>query len=240
LHTAVRHSDGKYVCVKRPLLSGEQLSSRLLEMELSILRSIDHPNILQAIEIVVDGPSMSLVTEHIPGSSLHQLVVDAPACRLDENLARSVCIKLFQAVAYLHSKQICHRDINPHKVRVSHDCENLKLTDFDRASRFDTTKNLPDLRRHHTTENSPEQKFAEASDVWGGGACLHFMLSGQRPCIGSRDASASDLDLCGDVWRTVSSSCIEFLDLSLKTECNQRPAASDLLQLQWVDVNAIQ
>jgi len=235
----VRHSDGNYVCVKRPLPPGNTFSGRLVETELNILRSIDHPNIVKAFEIVVDGTNMSLVIEQIPGCSLHQAVITAPMCQLDEIVAQPLCFKLFQGVAHLHSKRICHQDINPDNVRVSDDHEDLKLTDFEAASRFDVPKNLLQQSLCDAPQKLPEQTWAEASDVWGAGVCLHVMLSGKKPCINSKAASFSELNLPENVWCSVSSSCIEILELSLETECNQKPAASELLQLQWMDVNTI-
>jgi len=226
LHTAIRHSDGTCVCVKRPLPEGEHISMGLLQMELDILMSLSHPNIVQTFGLVVDGPRLSLVTERIPNGALHQLVVNSSVCSLDEHIAQKMCVMLFQGIAHLHSNNICHRDVNPHNALVSHDGKKLKLSDFGRARRYDTSKNLRDWMS------------AQASDVWGGGPCLHYMLSGQLPCISSKGLSLSDVELSDDVLSSVSPSCTEVLHLSLNFERGQGPAASKLLQLPWLDLSS--
>jgi len=226
LHKAMSHSDGTCVCVKRPLPEGEQISMGLLQTELDILMSISHPNIVQTFGLVADGPRMSLVTEYIPNRNLHQLVINSSMRSLDEHTAQGLFVMLFQGIAHLHSNNICHRDVNPHNALVSHDGKKLKLSDFGRARRYDTSKNLRDWMS------------AQASDVWGGGPCLHYMLSGQLPCISSKGLSLSDVELSDDVLSSVSPSCTEVLHLSLNFERGQGPAASKLLQLPWLDLSS--
>jgi len=123
----------------------------------------------------VDGPRMSLVTEYIPNGTLHQLVVNSSMRSLDEHMAQGLYVMLFQGIAHLHSNKICHRNINPHNVLVSHDGKNLKLGDFGKARQYDTSKNLRDWM------------LAQASDVCGGRACLHYMLSGQLSSTSSKN-----------------------------------------------------
>jgi len=216
LHRAISHNDGTCVCIKRPLPEGEEISLGLLQTELDILMSISHPNVVQTFGLVVDGPRMSLVTEYIPNGTLHQLVVNSSMSSLDEHMAQGLYDMLFQGMAHLHSNNICHRDINPHNVLVSHDGKNLKLSDFGRARRYDTSKNLRDWMS------------AQASDVCGGKACLHYMLCGQLPCTSSKDLAPSEVEFSEDALCSLSPSCAE------------RPAGSKLLQLPWLDLSANQ
>jgi len=225
LNRAVRRSNGKEVIVKLSLVAE---SVPQLEKEFDILKQVRHPHILQAFELVIDGPSIGLITESVSGCSVRELIVTAPKCRLREGLAQSLSTKLFQGIQHMHSQHVCHQKINPERMLVSEDCRILKITDFSQACKFDS----PMLH------DSLEEMSCQAADVWSGGACLHFMLTGQEPSsISSSEHRFQHLDLHdgnGDVWCNVSPAAREVVTQSLTFDAKSRPSASELLQLEWL------
>jgi len=224
LNLAVRRSNGKEVIVKLPLVAE---SVPQLQKEYDILKQIHHPHIVKAFELVIDAPSVGLITESVSGCSLRELVVSAPRCRLRERLAQSLSTKLFQGIQHMHSQHVCHQRINPDRVLVSQDCTILKIMDFGLACKFDSP--VPD---------DSEEMSCQAADMWGGGACLHFMLSGQEPRpFSSDELPFQHLDLYdgdGDVWFNVSPAAIEVVTQLLTFDAKSRPSASQLLQLEWL------
>lgn len=65
--------------------------------------------------------------EYLPGGDLYSLLQNVSA--LDEDTARIYTIQIAQAIGYLHSRNIIHRDIKPDNILIAADGK-LKLTDF--------------------------------------------------------------------------------------------------------------
>jgi len=242
MQSAVRRSDGKEVVIKMPFWIESDTSDKL-QREHDILKRIHHPYILQAIELVFDGLDVGLVTERISGCFLRELVVNAPMHRLSEGLARSLSIKLFQGIEHLHSQDICHRGISQRKVLVSDDHKILKLTDFTGACKFDIPVPVAAGADAVSMPNDRSEKMsAQASDVLDGGACLHFMLSGQTLCTSSSCGACQlqHLNLSDDAWCPVSSAALEVMSWSLTLDSKRRPSVSELLQFQWLQPQGIE
>ena len=79
--------------------------------------------------------------EYIPGVSLSSFLKNQPEGRLQEKQARSIFHGLAEAVVYLHSINICHRDIKMENVLL--DCQlSPKLIDFGFATCIDNSKKV--------------------------------------------------------------------------------------------------
>lgn len=69
--------------------------------------------------------------ERAPGQPLENLVEESGPLELAK--ARVVLRNLLQAISYLHSKSVCHRDLKPDNIIVCPDTLNLKVIDFNVA-----------------------------------------------------------------------------------------------------------
>ncbi|TGZ80627.1 Pkinase-domain-containing protein [Ascodesmis nigricans] len=80
--------------------------------EVSIMRRLDHPNIVRLIEFQEDKSYYYLILELCPGGELfHQIV---RLTYFSEDLSRHVITQVAEALRYLHEqKGIVHRDIKP-------------------------------------------------------------------------------------------------------------------------------
>ncbi|KAL7535030.1 hypothetical protein ACHAWF_005032 [Thalassiosira exigua] len=76
-----------------------------LRNEISILRSLDHPNIVHVIETYVYEERIYMVLDLCENGDLY--VLDP----YSENEARAIVRQLLQAVSYMHHRGIVHRDL---------------------------------------------------------------------------------------------------------------------------------
>ncbi|KAK7206501.1 putative calcium/calmodulin-dependent protein kinase [Myxozyma melibiosi] len=83
--------------------------------EVSILRQIDHPNIVRLIDFSESDQFYYIVMELLPGGELfHQIV---RLTYFSEDLSRHVIVQVAEALRYLHEEQgIVHRDIKPENI----------------------------------------------------------------------------------------------------------------------------
>uniref|UniRef100_A0A8C4QJU2 Protein kinase domain-containing protein n=1 Tax=Eptatretus burgeri TaxID=7764 RepID=A0A8C4QJU2_EPTBU len=93
------------------------------------MRRLDCPNIVKLIDVIENGISneVVLVMEYLAGGSLHhQLVLRKRFSLLH---AWHVMKQMASAFAYMHSKNVVHRDIKPHNV-LCNDQLVVKVIDF--------------------------------------------------------------------------------------------------------------
>jgi len=87
-----------------------------LKNEVEILKSLDHPNIVRAIETFDYHNRMFIVLELCSGGDLYT------RDPYTEDAARRIITSLFKAVAYLHINGIVHRDLKFENSECMDDC----------------------------------------------------------------------------------------------------------------------
>ncbi|XP_063679167.1 LIM domain kinase 1-like [Bolinopsis microptera] len=100
---------GERICLKE-LQNVDPSSASLFVDEVALLKNLKHVNVLSFKGIVSNPPSFSLLTEHVEGGTLRNLIkrrnVDIPwSQRL------KIALDVSQGMSYLHSKEIIHRDL---------------------------------------------------------------------------------------------------------------------------------
>ncbi len=189
--------------------------------EARVTGQLEHPAIVPVYEIGrrKDG-ALYYTMRRIEGRTLADAISQAKT--LDERLRLMPhVLTLCQAVAYAHDRGVIHRDLKPQNVMLGRFGETY-LLDWGLArvrGRLDASggelKLAPDITGAQEvgavgtpSYMSPEQAWGktqdidERSDVWGLGAVLYEVLTGQPPYIGT-----SAFDVLGkvreDPWRPV-------------------------------------
>ncbi len=178
-------ADGLYrqtVALKLLQLDQPELAVRF-EGERQILAQMNHPNIARLIDggVSDDGrPYMAM--EYVQGRNLGAYLHETD---LDLRLRLQLFVKICAAVAYAHGHLVVHRDIKPDNILIDHSGE-PKLLDFGIAK-----LTAEGMSAEHTqvlaTPNfaAPEQlcggAITTATDVYGLGATLYFLLCEQPP-----------------------------------------------------------
>lgn len=191
VYEAVDAATGQRVAIKaiRAGTTAGPSERARFELEMRVLRSLKHPNI---VEIRDGGSSAELaffVMEYIPGASLDVFVGQTrPTTRQSLLLFAKIC----NAVQAAHVRGVIHRDLKPSNVRVDNNGE-PRVLDFGLA------KLLPGFSDDATSLTatgqfvgslpwaSPEQAAGDPdlvdvrTDVYALGAILFHMLTGRPP-----------------------------------------------------------
>jgi calcium-dependent protein kinase len=157
-----------------------------LKNELTILKQLDHPNIVKLYEIYEFGNDIYMVTELCEGGELFEFITKQR--HLTEAQAAKIMRQMFSAVAYLHGRQVCHRDLKPENflLKYNGDDSNIKLIDFglSRKLRDNEVMSEPDGTPFYLAPEMLEGKYNETVDNWALGVILYIMLSGSPPFFG--------------------------------------------------------
>jgi serine/threonine protein kinase len=165
------------------------LDTTSMEQEVSLLQSLDHPYIVQLVDVFLHhGVAMYLVMELVAGGDLFDRIVDQH--RYTEVDARRAMRRLLSAVYYLHEiKNIVHRDLKPENILCASPTH-VKLADFGlakimKADGLKTFCGTPQyfapevLQRRHTV--SGEGRYGKPADMWSLGVILYILLTGKPP-----------------------------------------------------------
>ncbi len=138
-----RKTGGAQVAVK--IIRREKLDnqSRLAKVyrEINILRELDHPNIVRLHEMVETDKTIGIILDYASGGELFDFILKHRF--LHDPLARRLFAQLVSGVGYLHKKGIIHRDLKLENLLLDRN-ENVIITDFGFANKFDPTDELGD------------------------------------------------------------------------------------------------
>jgi len=158
--------------------------------EISLLKQLQHPNIVRLYDVILADQKLTLVFEFLDQDLKKYL--DAHGDRgLDPPTTRSFLWQLLQGISHCHENRVLHRDLKPQNLLINHDGE-LKLADFGLARSF----GIPVRSFTHEVVTlwyrSPEvllgsRHYSTPIDLWSVGCIFAEMASGRPLFPGKND-----------------------------------------------------
>lgn len=213
--------------------------------EITILQTLDHPNVIKMYEYFEDNDQIYLVLEKWEGGELFDRIIEKEF--FSEKEAARVFKQILQAINYCHNNGVCHRDLKPENfIFATKDNESdIKIIDFGLSKIFD-----PSMQGYSLMQTgcgtpyyiSPEvltHNYNHMWDMWSAGCILYVLLCGYPPFFGDDDREiieavrVGEFDFEGEEWEDVS---IEAKDLISRLICKPevRLTAAEALKHPWV------
>ena len=174
---------------------------------------------------------------------------------LEENWAKTILKQLVSAVAHLHQRGICHRDIKLQNILMEHSMNKsaqIKLIDFGYGSRY--VGALPMRTKCGTPyTTAPEvlrECYDQRCDVWSVGVVSFIVLSGKRPFeileVPGQLAEAGKAVMMTNIlmgrfsfnptqWSRVSPTAQQFVETLLHHDYKTRIHAEQALDHPWLN-----
>jgi serine/threonine-protein kinase len=151
--------------------------------EARTIASLKHPNIIEVIDVFDENNTSYMVMPFIKGKSL-QSIVDTNG-KLSYSETVNYIAQITDAVSYIHTKNILHRDIKPDNVMITRDYKAI-LIDFGSAREFehDKTQAHTSMLTHGyapTEQYTTNSRKGSYTDIYAIGATFYFALTGKAP-----------------------------------------------------------
>ena len=212
--------------------------------------SIDHPCIIQLLDVIDTENNLYIILELADGGELFDKILEK--IRFSEKEAKLHFYQMVSAVAYLHKKNIAHRDLKPENVLLSNDDSNplIKISDMGLSKLVDHTTFLQTFcgtPQYLAPEVLISRVRGDGSygfevDMWSLGVILYILLCGCPPFSTERTDKSLVRQVCdGDYsfpkskWANISDSAIDLVSKLMTVEKNIRLTAEQALAHPWLN-----
>jgi len=125
--------------IKKDSLGNNPTRMAKIMREVSILKQLRHPNIVQLHKMEESERHFGIVLEYASGGELFDYILNHRY--LKDNAAKRLFAQLISGVGYLHKKGIVHRDLKLENLLLDRN-RNIIITDFGFANTFDPLDEL--------------------------------------------------------------------------------------------------
>ncbi|EPY20964.1 fused, partial [Strigomonas culicis] len=173
---------GQIVAMKFIVKKGKnEKELRNLRSEIEILTKLNHDNIITLFDSFETDLEFVVVMEYAQGE-LYEILEDDK--RLPEDVVRKIAKQLVQALNYLHSNRIIHRDMKPQNILIGQNGA-VKLADFGfaRSMSYNTMvlTSIKGTPLYMAPELVQEQPYNHSADLWSLGCILYELYYGKPP-----------------------------------------------------------
>ena len=195
VYRAVDMRTGHNVAVKvlRPEYNEDSEFISRFQREAEAASKMTHHNIVNLLDVGMDGENRYLVMEYVQGKTLKTVIQERG--KLSPALAGQIAIRILSALEHAHRNGIVHRDIKPQNILVHAD-GHIKVADFGIARIANSsTLTKGDNVMGSVHYFSPEQARGEGanatSDIYSTGIVLYEMLTGRVPYDGDNPVAVA-------------------------------------------------
>ncbi|XP_065219198.1 serine/threonine-protein kinase 10 [Planococcus citri] len=240
-HRDTRQLAAAKICI---LEDEDDLSDFMIEID--ILSECKHPNIVGLHEAFFISGKLWMLIEYCDGGALDSIMVELEKPLTEPQIAY-VCKNMCQALAFLHSHKVIHRDLKAGNVLLTID-GGVKLADFGVSA-----KNKLTLQKHDTFIGTPywmapevvlcetfrDNPYDFKVDIWSLGITLiefaqmeppNHEMSPMRVLLKIQKSDPPKLDQPSK-W---SKEFNDFIAKALIKDPSQRPTADELLKLPFI------
>ncbi|XP_012323179.2 caM kinase-like vesicle-associated protein isoform X2 [Aotus nancymaae] len=221
--------------------------------EIGILKMVKHPNILQLVDVFVTRKEYFIFLELATGREVFDWILDQGY--YSERDTSNVVRQVLEAVAYLHSLKIVHRNLKLENLVYYNRLKNSKIviSDFHLAKLENGLIKEPcGTPEYLAPEVVGRQRYGRPVDCWAIGVIMYILLSGNPPFYEEveeddyenhdknlfRKILAGDYEFDSPYWDDISQAAKDLVTRLMEVEQDQRITAEEAISHEWISGNA--
>uniref|UniRef100_A0A8C1L471 CaM kinase-like vesicle-associated protein n=1 Tax=Cyprinus carpio TaxID=7962 RepID=A0A8C1L471_CYPCA len=246
-----RQTDKVYVCKKFLKKDGRKVR-KAAKNEIMILKMVKHPNILQLIDAFETRKEFFIIQELATGGDVFDWILDQG--NYTERDAANVIRQVLEAVAYLHSLNIVHRNLKLENLMYYRESNHNKvvLRDF-YLSRFENGSITEPCGtpEYLAPEVVARHRYGRPVDCWAVGVIMYILLSGNPPFYDETEEENTDMhnriifcrivagefEFDSPYWDEISPAAKELVCKLMEVDPMLRITAQDALLHGWIAGN---
>jgi calcium/calmodulin-dependent protein kinase I len=206
---------------------------------------LDHPNIIEVIEVYETEEEWAIVLQLAPGGELFEALVKNGA--LGERRCRDITKNLLKAVSFFHKRNVVHRDLKPENILLKdEDSSEIFVADFGLATTVKPGEPLTkqcgsfEYAAPEVLKTTPEG-YGVKVDMWSIGVIVYTILCGYQPFQDSSDSRQLRAILSGTFtfhkshWTFISDDAKDFVKMLLEVDPIKRFSAQEALKHPWLN-----
>ncbi|KAM3146617.1 hypothetical protein pb186bvf_001147 [Paramecium bursaria] len=222
----------------------------LIQRELEILATLDHPNIIRVYEEYEDQRYYHFVMEYCKGGDLLERIIKNGV--FSERKTFLIMKQIFSAVQYIHEQGITHRDLKPENlILVSPDNDlDIRIIDFGLSKKYadNSSAKLRTQMRHQSKVGTPiyvapevlSGVYSSICDEWSLGCIMYVLFCGEPPFC-SADMKQLEQKIKTDIvgfkqnaWKNITQEAKCLISQLLEKNPKKRITCAQALQSDWV------
>eukprot|EP01119_Soliformovum_irregulare_P002356 TRINITY_DN12621_c0_g1_i1.p1 TRINITY_DN12621_c0_g1~~TRINITY_DN12621_c0_g1_i1.p1 ORF type:complete len:383 (-),score=83.71 TRINITY_DN12621_c0_g1_i1:644-1792(-) len=220
----------------------------LIQTEIDILRSIDHPNVISLEQVLETDTHICLIMELTEGGELFEKIMELQY--YSERSAKLILAQVLSAVQLLHSKGIVHRDLKPENLfLMTNEVDTqVKLGDFGLATHLPASGLLQKAvgtpgyisPEALLTSEGLASGYGTKTDMWSIGIIMYNLLCGYSPFQSDITEEVFELTKAGKIiyprlfWQHISMDAKDLLSHLLTLDPNLRYSAEEAMKHPWI------
>ncbi|XP_023087138.1 caM kinase-like vesicle-associated protein isoform X6 [Piliocolobus tephrosceles] len=214
---------------------------------------VKHPNILQLVDVFVTRKEYFIFLELATGREVFDWILDQGY--YSERDTSNVVRQVLEAVAYLHSLKIVHRNLKLENLVYYNRLKNSKIviSDFHLAKLENGLIKEPcGTPEYLAPEVVGRQRYGRPVDCWAIGVIMYILLSGNPPFYEEveeddyenhdknlfRKILAGDYEFDSPYWDDISQAAKDLVTRLMEVEQDQRITAEEAISHEWISGNA--
>lgn len=167
-----------------PSLMSDEVARQRFLREAQAVAAISHPSIVAIHRVEANGRLPWFAMEFVDGKSLAEHL--ASGRNFSDRQVAKIGFQVASALAAAHAADLIHRDIKPGNILIDDKSGRVRLMDFGLArelsdSKLTSTGALLGTPAYMAPETIAEQPQDTRTDLYGLGAVMYHLLTGQPP-----------------------------------------------------------
>ncbi|KAM9859360.1 caM kinase-like vesicle-associated protein [Aulostomus maculatus] len=239
-----------YTCKKFHKKDGRKVR-KAAKNEIMILKMIKHHNILQLVDAFETKKEYFIFLELATGREVFDWILDQGY--YSERDTSNVMRQVLEAIAYLHSLKIVHRNLKLENLvyfnRLKH--SKIVISDFQLAKLENRLIKDPcGTPEYLAPEVVGRQRYGQPVDCWAIGVIMYILLSGNPPFYDDADEDddrdknlflkilSGDYEFDSPYWDDISDSAKTLVASLMEVDQDQRLTAQEAIAHEWISGNA--